>query len=75
MPEYLEFMEFDMRSRTKKYLKGWKIVIQALPLAGAAVTGFLPLQRLAQQYVMLIVLLWIQTFFISEVFLYGKKHR
>jgi hypothetical protein len=61
--------------RTKNDLKGWKIVIQALPLAGAAVTVFLPLQRLAQQYVMLIVLLWIQTFFISEVFLYGKKHR
>ena len=68
-------MEFEMKMRTKKDLKGWKIVIQGLPLAGAAVTVFLPLQHLAQQYVMLIVLLWIQTFFISEVFLNGKKHQ
>jgi hypothetical protein len=61
--------------RTKKDLKGWKIVIQGLPLAGAVATVFLPLQRLGQQFVMLIVLLWIQTFFISEVFLNGKKHQ
>jgi hypothetical protein len=61
--------------RTKKDLKVWKLVIQGLPLAGAAGTVFLPLQRLAQQYVMLIVLLWIQAFFISEVFLNGKKRQ
>jgi hypothetical protein len=42
----------------KRVLKRWKIVIQGLPLAGAAATNFLPLPRLEQQFVMLIVLLW-----------------
>jgi hypothetical protein len=67
-------MEFDKRMRAKKDLKVWKIVIQGLPLAGAAGTVFLPLQRMEQQFVMLIVLLWIQAFFISEVLLNWKKH-
>jgi hypothetical protein len=58
--------------KTKKVSKGWKIVIQALPLAGAAVTVFLPLQRLGQQFAMLIVLIWIQVFFLLEVFQVGK---
>jgi hypothetical protein len=59
----------------KRVPKRWKIVIQGLPLAGAAATNFLPLPRLEQQFVMLIVLLWVQTFFISEAFLNGKKHQ
>jgi hypothetical protein len=58
--------------KTKKGSKGWKIVIQALPLAGAAVTVFLPLQRLGQQFAILIVLIWIQVFFLLEVFQVGK---
>jgi hypothetical protein len=58
--------------KTKKVFKGWKIVIQALPLAGAAVTVFLPLQRLGQQFAILIVLVWLQVFFLFEVFQVGK---
>ncbi len=56
----------------KRVPKGWKLVIQGLPLAAAAVTVFLPLQRLGQQFIMLIVLLWLQVFFIVECFLAGS---
>ncbi len=58
--------------KTRKISKGWKILIQVLPLAGAAVTVFLPLQRLGQQFAVLIVLIWIQVFFLFEVFQVGK---
>ena len=60
------------RPKKKRISKGWKLVIQGLPLAAAAVTVFLPLQRLGQQFVMLIVLLWLQVFFVVECFIAGK---
>jgi hypothetical protein len=68
-------MESVTRIRTKKAFKGWKLVIQGLPLAGAAGTVFLPLHRLGQQFAVLVVLIWIQVFFITEVFLVGKKSK
>jgi len=43
-----------------------------IPLAMAAGASLLPLQRSGQQFVILIVLLWIQVFFIFECFLVGK---
>ena len=46
--------------KTKKLPKAVKFVIRGLPLAGAAATAMLPLQRIGQQVLMLIVLLWIQ---------------
>jgi hypothetical protein len=52
--------------------RGWKLVIQGLPLVAAAGASLLPLPRLGQQFVMLIVLLWIQVFFIVECFLINK---
>ena len=55
----------------KKRNKGWRLFVQGLPIAGAIGTALLPLQRLGQQFLMLIVLLWIQVFFIVEIFL-GK---
>jgi len=58
--------------KKKRISKGWKLVIQGLPLAAAAVTVFLPLQRLGQQFIVLIVLIWIQVFFIVECFLIVK---
>jgi hypothetical protein len=61
------------RSKKKKNIpRGWKLVVQGLPLAGAAVSVFLPLPRLGQQFIMLIVLLWLQMFFIVECFLAGR---
>jgi hypothetical protein len=53
--------------------KGWRLVIEGLPLAGAAGTTFLPLPRLGQQISMLIVLLWLQVFMIVECFLARNK--
>jgi hypothetical protein len=58
--------------KKKKIPKGWKLAIQGLPLAAAAATVFLPLQRLGHQFVMLIVLVWVQVFFIVECFLVVK---
>ena len=52
--------------------KGWKRVIQGLPLTAALVTTLLPLQRLGQQFIMLIVLLWLQVFFVIECFFVGS---
>jgi hypothetical protein len=48
-------------------------MIEGLPLAGAAATAFMPLPILSQQVSMLIVLLWLQLFFIIECFLAGIK--
>jgi hypothetical protein len=61
------------RVKNKKIPKGWRLVILGLPLAGAAVTAIMPLPRLGQQISMLVVLLWLQLFFIVECFLTGNK--
>jgi hypothetical protein len=58
--------------KKRRFSKGWRLVIQGLPLAAAAATVFLPLQRLGQQFVVLIVLVWIQVFFIVECFMMVK---
>jgi hypothetical protein len=58
--------------KAKKLPKAVKFVIRGLPLAGAAATALLPLQRVGQQVLMLIVLVWVQVYFITEVFLAGK---
>jgi hypothetical protein len=62
----------DRIMKKKRIPKGWKLVIRGLPLAAAAATVFLPLQRLGQQFVVLIVLIWIQIFFIVECFMINK---
>jgi hypothetical protein len=58
--------------KKKRIPKGWKLIVQGLPLAAAAATTFLPLQRLGQQFSMLVVLLWLQVFFIVECFFAGS---
>ncbi|MBE3119741.1 MAG: hypothetical protein IMZ50_13435 [Candidatus Atribacteria bacterium] len=58
--------------KKKRISKGWKLVIQGLPLAAAVATVFLPLPWLGQQFIVLIVLIWIQVFFIVECFLIVK---
>jgi hypothetical protein len=62
----------DCMKKDKKIPKGWKLILQGLPIAAAAGAALLPLQRLGQQFIMLIVLLWIQVFFILECFLINK---
>jgi hypothetical protein len=56
----------------KKKSTSWKLVIQGLPIAAAAGSTFLPLQRFGQQFTMLIILVWVQVFFIIECFLINK---
>jgi len=56
----------------KKKSKSWKIIIQGLPIAAAVGSALLPVQRFGQQFTMLIVLLWIQLFFIVECFMISK---
>jgi hypothetical protein len=56
----------------KRFPKSLKLILRGAPLAAAAAAACLPLQRLGQQFVVLIVLLWVQVFFIVEVFLAGR---
>jgi hypothetical protein len=58
--------------KARKIPKGWKLLLQGLPLAAAAAATFLPLQRLGQQFMVLIVLVWIQVFFVFELYLLNK---
>jgi hypothetical protein len=62
----------ETRMKKKKIPRSLKRTLQGLPLAGAAITAILPQQRLGQQFIMLIVFLWIQVFFITEVLLAGR---
>lgn len=54
-----------------RFSKGLKQVVKFLPLAGAAGTIFFPIPQSGQQISMLIVLLWLQVFFVMECFLGG----
>ena len=56
----------------KKKSKIWKIIIQGLPIAAAAGSALLPVQRFGQQFTMLIVLVWLQVFFVIECFMANK---
>jgi hypothetical protein len=58
--------------KKKNLSKGLKLLVQGLPLAGAAGAALLPVSRLGAQVVMLIVLVWLQVFFIVECFLAGR---
>ncbi len=55
--------------RTKKLPRALKYAIRGLPLAGAAASVFLPLHQTGQQFMVLIVLIWVQVYFIFEIFL------
>ncbi len=58
-----------MRKRSAKI---WLWIVQGLPLAGAVGAAFSPLTRLGGQFVMLIVLVWIQVFFLAECFFFNR---
>jgi len=58
--------------KVKKFPKALKYAIRALPLAGAAATTAIHLSRVGQQFMVLIVLVWIQVYFFLEIFLAGK---
>ncbi len=56
----------------KKLSKPLRLVMQGLPLAGVVGASLLHVQKFGQQFLVLIILLWIQVFFIVECFLIGK---
>lgn len=56
----------------KKLSKVVKFTLRGLPLAGAAGSVLLPLQKTGQQFMVLIVLIWVQVYLVMEVFLVGK---
>ncbi len=56
----------------KRSSKVWVWMVQGLPLAGAVGATFSPLNRLGAQFVMLIVLIWIQVFFLAEFLLFNR---
>jgi hypothetical protein len=58
--------------KNKRLPQSLKLTLRGLPLAGAALTALLPLPHLGQQFLILIVLLWLQVFFVVEIFLTGR---
>ncbi len=56
----------------KKLPKAVKYALRILPLAGAASTVLLPLNRIGQEFMVLIVLVWVQVYFVLEIFLAGR---
>jgi len=59
-------------SNTKKLPRTLKYVVRGLPLAGAADSVSLPLSPFGRQFMVLIVLVWIQVYFIFDIFPAGK---
>ena len=53
----------------KKAHRGWRLVVQGLPLVAVAGSAFVSLQRVSQQFSMLVVLIWVQVYFIVECYL------
>ncbi len=56
----------------KNFQKVIHVTLGSLPLVGIVYGALLPLQRLEQQLMMLALLIWIQAFFIFEIFLSGR---
>jgi hypothetical protein len=65
-------LRMNKQSSVKKLPKAVKMAIRTLPLAGAASTVFFNFTRLEQQLMILIVLVWVQVYFVLELFLAGK---
>jgi hypothetical protein len=61
-----------VKIKTRKLPGFLKNLIRGLPLAGVVASALLPLHELARQFMILVILVWIQAFFILEVFLAGK---
>jgi hypothetical protein len=56
----------------KRIQKIVRYTLISLPLAGVVVADFMPLTARAQQFLVMIVLIWLQVFFIFEVFLMSR---
>jgi len=49
-----------------------KMLIKGLPLMAIVGASMLPLPNLARQFLILVVLLWVQVFFVYECFLIDR---
>ncbi len=49
----------------------WSHILMGLPLGGAVAASFFPLARASQQFLVLVVLVWVQVFVIFEVLVLG----
>jgi hypothetical protein len=49
-----------------------KFMIRGLPLVGAIVASQFALSVRASQFLILIVLIWLQVFVVTECFMYGR---
>ncbi len=58
--------------KKKNVSRAVKYACLGLPLAGAAASVLFPLQEMGRQFMVLIVLLWAQFYFIFEVLLPPK---
>jgi len=58
--------------KEKRISRGIRIVIQGLPLVAILGASLLPLSQRANQFLMLITLLWLQIFIISECYLSNR---
>ena len=47
-------------------------ILLSLPLAGAVVADLMPISARSQQFLMMIVLIWAQVFFVFEMFQTGR---
>ncbi len=56
----------------KKLPKTVRYALRAMPLAGAVAFSFLPLQQIGRQFLILIVLVWVQVYFVLELFMAGR---
>ena len=52
--------------------KKFRVVIQGLPLAGIILGSFLPMSTLGRQLLILVLLVWLQVYYIFDVLLNGK---
>jgi hypothetical protein len=56
----------------KRISRGVRLVIKGLPLVAIFGASLLPLSQRASQFLMLITLLWLQVFIISECYLVDR---
>jgi hypothetical protein len=52
----------------KRIVKGLKLIARGLPIVAAAVASFLPIPPVGRQLLILVMLVWLQVFFVMDSF-------
>ncbi len=68
----ISLAENAVKTAGRKLPKSIKMALRALPLLGAAGSVFFQLTQTGEQLMVLVVLLWLQVYFVLELFLAGK---